>query len=105
MTSEADFEATRRAANPKLIKAMIEIATNPAETTTNRLKATNVLLSVAMGPRTRPPDHIDAQGIEDARAALSDVAPFLEAVMKSKAPKRNRVLALKLSKGISGLDQ
>jgi transposase len=40
-----------------------------------------------------------------ARTALSDVAPFLERVMKSKAPKRNRVLALKLAKGISSLEQ
>lgn len=64
----------------------------------HRFEATDLLVRLAIGPRYRPADDIDAATSRHARIVLSDAARFLDQVMASKNSRaRTRLHAASLA--------
>jgi hypothetical protein len=70
---------------PALIEYLWWLSTDPLASSFNRFEAIELLLRIAMGPRCRPSDSIDAAASNRARIALSETAAFLNQTMTSNA--------------------
>src|SRR3974390_1843009 len=75
---------------PNLVEALGRVATDSNATVTNRFEAIELLLRLAIGPRTRPADAVDVVASQKARIALSEAASFLDQIMVSN--NRARIL-------------
>jgi hypothetical protein len=69
---------------PSLIKCLGILGTDSTAPIFHRFEATDLLVRLAIGPRYRPTDDIDAATSRHARIVLSDAARFLDQVMASK---------------------
>ena len=83
--------------------AWIEFATDSSVSAFNRLEAIEILLRLAIGPRSRSADSTDVAASRNARIALSDAAPFLHQVMESNNRARIRLHAASLARFVGEL--
>ena len=88
---------------PGLVECLGRLAADSTASTFNRLEAVDLLLRLAIGPRNRPADSIDAVASRNARFALSDVVPFLDQTMTSNNRARIRLHAASLARFVSKL--
>jgi hypothetical protein len=88
---------------PGLVETLGRLAADSTASTFNRLEAVDLLLRLAIGPRNRPADSIDAVASRNARFALSDVAPFLDQTMASNNRARIRLHAAGLARFVRNL--
>jgi hypothetical protein len=88
---------------PGLVECLGTLATDSTASTFNRLDAIDLLLRLAIGPRSRPANSIDAVVSRNARFALSDAAPFLDETMTSNNRARIRLHAATLARLVNKL--
>ena len=84
-----------------VVECLGRLAADSAATTMNRLEAIDLLLRLAIGPRNRPADSIDAVASRNARFVLSDTASFLDETMVSNNRARIRLHAASLARFVS----
>jgi hypothetical protein len=88
---------------PGLIECLDRVATDSSVSALNRLEAIEILLRLAIGPRSRSADSTDLAASRDARIALSDAAPFLHQVMESNNRARIRLHAASVARFVGQL--
>jgi hypothetical protein len=86
-----------------LVECLGRLAADSEATIISRLEAIDLLLRLAIGPRNRPADSIDAVASRNARFALSDTASFLDETMTSNNRARIRLHAASLARFVSKL--
>ena len=102
MATESEVQ-TKGNARLGLVECLGRLAADSTATTINRLEAIDLLLRLAIGPRNRPANNIDAVASRDARFALSDTASFLDETMMSNNRARIRLHAASLASFVSKL--
>ena len=102
MATESEVQSNGDARSG-LVECLGRLAVDSAATTINRLEAIDLLLRLAIGPRNRPADSIDAVASRDARFALSDTSSFLDETMMSNNRARIRLHAASLARFVSKL--
>ena len=102
MTTESEIPK-RDDVLPGLIECLDRVATDSSVSAFNRLEAIEILLRLAIGPRSRSADSTDVAASRDARIALSDAAPFLHQVMESNDRARIRLHAASLARFVRQL--
>ena len=102
MTTESKVQA-KDDVLPSLVECLDRVATDSSVSAFNRLEAIEILLRVAIGPRSRSADSTDVAASRNARIALSDAAPFLHQVMESNNRARIRLHAASLARFIGEL--
>jgi hypothetical protein len=102
MTTESEVQ-TKGDTRAGIVECLGRLAADSAATTINRLEAIDLLLRLAIGPRNRTADGIDAVASRNARFALSDTASFLDETMMSNNRARIRLHAASLARFVSEL--
>jgi hypothetical protein len=102
MTTESEVEM-KGDTRSDIVECLGRLAADSAATTINRLEAIDLLLRIAIGPRNRSADSIDAVASRKARFALSDTASFLDETMMSNNRARIRLHAASLARFVSEL--
>jgi hypothetical protein len=97
MTAEAEVQI-KGDVRSGLVECLGTLAVDSTASTFNRLEAIDLLLRLAIGPRNRPANCIDAVVSRNARFALSGAAPFLDQTMTSNARARIRLHAATLAR-------
>jgi hypothetical protein len=101
MTTESEIQK-RDEVLPGLVECLDRVATDSSVSAFNRLEAIEILLRLAIGPRSRSADSSDVAASRNARIALSDAAPFLHQVMESNRA-RIRLHAASLARFVGQL--
>ena len=96
MLTGAETRAKLHAILDVAVKSISERATGAATSTNRRLAAIERLVRIAEGPKNRPADLADIARNYDARAALSQAAPFLQQMATMHSAGRIRARAAKL---------
>jgi hypothetical protein len=102
MTTESEIQK-RDEVLPGLVECLDRVATDSSVSAFNRLEAIEILLRLAIGPRSRSADSSDVAASRNARIALSDAAPFLHQVMESNNRARIRLHAASLARFVGQL--
>jgi hypothetical protein len=102
MTTESEVQK-KDDVLPGLVERLDRVATDSSVSEFNRLEAIEILLRLAIGPRSRPADSTDVAASRNARIALSDAAPFLHQVMESNNRARIRLHAASLARFVGEL--
>jgi hypothetical protein len=102
MTAESEFQK-KDDVLPGLIECLDRVATDSSVSAFNRLEAIEILLRLAIGPRSRSADSTDVAASCNARIALSSAAPFLHQVMESNDRARIRLHAASLARFVGKL--
>jgi hypothetical protein len=88
---------------PDLVGCLDRVAMDSSVSAFNRLEAIEILLRLAIGPRSRSADSTDVAASRSARIALLDTAPFLHEVMESNNRARIRLHAASLARFVGEL--
>ena len=102
MTTESEVQ-TKGDTRSGLVECLGRLAADSAATTINRLEAIDLLLRLAIGPRNRPADSIDAVASRHARFALAMLCLFLNKQWMSNNRARIRLHAASLARFVSKL--